>query len=108
MILMLQKQTSFFDFVDHQKCSFCEVVKMCNGLHHYIPLVEMVEKHIWNVQFGVRMRELCLRENICLGTGTSGLYFRSETRTSGGDRNFQWLAEEGAVLHENNQPVLLV
>jgi hypothetical protein len=39
---------------------FCEVVKMCNGLHHYVALVEVVKKHIWNVQFGVRMRELCL------------------------------------------------
>jgi hypothetical protein len=54
-------------YVDNKKCSFCEVVKMCNGLHHCVPLVEMVEKHIWNVQFGIRMRELCLRENICLG-----------------------------------------
>jgi hypothetical protein len=81
--------------VDNQKCLFCEVVKMCNRLHHCVPLVEMVEKYIWNVQFGVRMRELCLRENICLGTGTSGLRpehlfgdwnFRSETRTSGGWR----------------------
>jgi hypothetical protein len=51
-------------YVDNQKCPFCEVVKMYNGLHYYVPLVEMVKKHIWNVQFGVRMRELCLRENI--------------------------------------------
>jgi hypothetical protein len=69
-------------YVDNQKCSFCEVVKICNGLYHCVPLVEMVEKHIWNVQFGVRMRELCLRENICLGHR----YFRSETGTSGGWR----------------------
>jgi hypothetical protein len=54
-------------YVDNQKCSFCEVVKMCNRPHHCVPLVEMVKKHIWNVQFGVRMRELCLQENICLG-----------------------------------------
>jgi hypothetical protein len=83
--------------VDNQKCSFCEVVKMCNGFHHCVPLVEMVEKHIWNVQFGVRMRELCLRENICLGPE---LPVR--------DRNFRWLAEEGAVLGENELPVLPV
>jgi hypothetical protein len=70
--------------VDNKKCLFYEVVKMCNGLLHCVPLVEMVEKHIWNVQFGVRMRELYLRENICLGTRTFGLYFRSETGTSGG------------------------
>jgi hypothetical protein len=47
-------------YVDNQKCPFCEVVKMCNGLHHCIPLVEVVKKYIWNVQFGVRMKELCL------------------------------------------------
>jgi hypothetical protein len=37
---------------------------MCNRLHHCVPLVKMVKKHIWSVQFGVQMRELCLRENI--------------------------------------------
>jgi hypothetical protein len=58
-------------YVDNQKCPFCEVVKMYNGLHYYVPLVEMVKKHIWNVQFGVRMRELCLRENIWT-IGTTG------------------------------------
>jgi hypothetical protein len=52
---------------------FCEVVKMCNELYHCVPLIEMIKKHIWNAQFGVRMRELCLRENICLGYR----YFRS-------------------------------
>jgi hypothetical protein len=78
---------------------------MCNRPHHCVPLVEMVKKHIWDVQFEVRMRELCLRENICLGcrnfrfeTGTSGgwrrkaqfctkmnyWYFRSKTETSDG------------------------
>jgi hypothetical protein len=49
------------------------------------------KKHIWNVQFGVRMRELCLRQNICLGY-----------------QYFRWLAEEGAVLHENELSVLSV
>jgi hypothetical protein len=64
---------------------------MCNGPHHCVPLVEMVKKHIWNVQFGIRMRELCLRKNICLGyrnfqseIGTSGL--RPELPVSGGGR----------------------
>ncbi len=51
-------------YVDNQKYLFCKVVKMCNKLHHCIPLVEMVKKHIWNVQFGVQMKELCLQENV--------------------------------------------
>jgi hypothetical protein len=97
-------------YVDNQKCPFCEVVKMCNGLHHCIPLIEMVKKHIWNMQFGVRMRELCIRENIYLGYR----YFRSETSWCENellvlpvhDWNFWWLAEEGVVWHENELPVL--
>jgi hypothetical protein len=39
-------------YVDNKKFLFCEVVKMCNGLHLCVPLVEMIKKHIWNVQFG--------------------------------------------------------
>jgi hypothetical protein len=49
--------------VDNQKCPFCEIVKICNGLHHCVPLVEMVKKHIWNVQFGVQVKELCLQKD---------------------------------------------
>jgi hypothetical protein len=30
-------------YIDNQKCPFCEVVKMYNGLHHCIPLVEVVK-----------------------------------------------------------------
>jgi hypothetical protein len=54
------------NIVDNQKCLFYEVVKMCNGLHHCVPLVEMVKKniYIWNVQFEVRMRDLCLKKNV--------------------------------------------
>jgi hypothetical protein len=36
-------------YVDTKKCPFCEVIKMCNGLHHCISLFEMVKKYIWNV-----------------------------------------------------------
>ena len=39
-------------------------VKMPIVLHHYIDLVEMIEIHMWNVQFGVRMRKLCLPEDL--------------------------------------------
>jgi hypothetical protein len=31
-------------YIDTQKCPFCEVVKIWNGLHHCIPLVETVKK----------------------------------------------------------------
>jgi hypothetical protein len=62
------------------------------------------KKHIWNVQFGVRMRELCLRENICLGYR----YFQWGPKLLVRDQNFRWLAEEGAVLRENELPVFLV
>jgi hypothetical protein len=61
---MHHKPENMGAYVDNQKCQFCEVVKMCNRLYHCVPLVEMVKKHIWNVQFRVRMRELCLRENV--------------------------------------------
>jgi hypothetical protein len=30
--------------LDNKKCPFCEVVKMCNRLHHCVSLVEMVKK----------------------------------------------------------------
>jgi hypothetical protein len=36
-----------------------KVVKMYNGSHHCVSLIEMIKKHIWNVQFGDRMKELC-------------------------------------------------
>ena len=39
-------------------------VKIPIGLHHCIDLVEMIEIYMWNVQFGVRMRKLCLPEDL--------------------------------------------
>ena len=39
-------------------------VKSSIGLHHCIDIVETIEMHIWNVQFGVRMRKLCLPEDL--------------------------------------------
>ena len=33
-------------------------VKSSIGLHHCIDIVETIEMHIWNVQFGLRMREI--------------------------------------------------
>ena len=38
-------------------------VKLSIGLHHYVDLVEPIEMHMLNVQFGVRMRKLCLLED---------------------------------------------
>jgi hypothetical protein len=78
-------------YVDNQKCLFCEVVKMCNGPHHCVSLVEMVKKTymerlIWGPNEGVM----------------------SPRKYLFGYRNFRWLAEEGAVLHENKLLVLPV
>ena len=39
-------------------------VKSSIGLHHCVDLVEMIEMHIWNVQFGVQMRELYPPEDL--------------------------------------------
>jgi len=39
-------------------------VKMPIGQHHCIDLVETIEMHMWNVQFGVRMRKLCLTKDL--------------------------------------------
>ena len=42
-------------------------------LHHCIDLVETIEMHIWNVQFGVWMRKLCLLKDLHPGlTGQTG------------------------------------
>ena len=48
-----------------------KVVKMPIGLHRCVDLVEAIEMHMWNIQFGVRMRKLCLSED--LHTGLTGL-----------------------------------
>ena len=48
-------------------------VKSSIGLHYCVDLVEPIEMHIWNIQFGVRMRKLCLLENLHLSlTGQTG------------------------------------
>ena len=48
-------------------------VKSSIGLHHCVDLIETIEMHIWIVQFGVRMRKLCLQEDLHLGlTGETG------------------------------------
>ena len=39
------------------------IVKLPIELHHCVYLVETIEMHIWIVQFGVRMRKLCLPED---------------------------------------------
>ena len=50
-----------------------KVVKMPIGLHHCIDLVETIEIHMRNVQFGVRMRKLCLPKDLHPGlTGQTG------------------------------------
>ena len=44
-------------------------VKLSIRLHHCIDLVETIKIHMWNVQFGVRMRKLCLPEDLTGQTG---------------------------------------
>ena len=40
------------------------IIKLLIGLHHCLDLVKTIEMHIWNVQFGVRMRKLCLPDDL--------------------------------------------
>ena len=48
-------------------------VKSSIGLHHCVDFIEMIKMHIWNVQFGVRMRKLCLSDDLHPGlTGQTG------------------------------------
>ena len=48
-------------------------VKLSIGLHHCVDLVETIEMHIYNVQFGLQMRKLCLPEDLHPGlTGQTG------------------------------------
>jgi hypothetical protein len=50
-----------------------KVLKMPIGLHHCVDLVETIEMHMWNVQFGVQMRELwSWQEPALLLTGLTG------------------------------------
>ena len=39
-------------------------VKLSIRLYHCIDLVETIKIHMWDVQFGVRMRKLCLPEDL--------------------------------------------
>jgi hypothetical protein len=45
MLDILTCSKNFSIFVDNQNYPFCEVVKIRNGPHHCVPLVEMVKKH---------------------------------------------------------------
>ena len=39
-------------------------VKSSIGLYYCVDLVETIEMYIWNVQFEIRMRKLCLPEDL--------------------------------------------
>ena len=39
-----------------------KLLKMQNRLHHCVDLVETIKIHMYNVRFGLRMREIWLRE----------------------------------------------
>ena len=48
-------------------------IKMQIRLHHCVALVETIKMHIWNVQFGLWVRELWLREELTqTRTGQTG------------------------------------
>ena len=51
-----------------------KVLKMQNGLHHCLDLVEMIKMHMWNVRFGLRMREIWLREVLHPGRPVRPVY----------------------------------
>ena len=58
-------------------------VKLPIGLHHCTDLDETIKIHIWNVQFGVRMRKLCLPEDLHPGlTGQTGPEQSDRSETS--------------------------
>jgi hypothetical protein len=52
--------------VDNENWPFCNVVKKYNGLHHCIPLVLMVKKYIWNIQFGDWTKGLRSQEGVTI------------------------------------------
>jgi hypothetical protein len=109
-------------YVDNKKCPFCEVVKLCNRLHHCVDftiafLSSKWSKNIYGTSnLGSRWESYASEKTSVWATSTSGPYFRSETNWRENelpvllvqDRNFRWLAKEGVVLCENELPVLLV
>jgi hypothetical protein len=61
-------------FDSHRSDRSEQRAQMPIGLHHCVDLVETIEMHMWNVQFGVRMRELWSWQEsaLCLTGLTSG------------------------------------
>ena len=57
--------------------SFFKLLKIQNGLHHCVDLIETIKMHIWNVRFGLRMKEIWLRE--VLHPGQTGLVRRGRS-----------------------------
>jgi hypothetical protein len=54
MMICINCRELKFTCIDNQKYPFCEIVKMCNDLHHCVPLVEVVkktymERSIWSL-----------------------------------------------------------
>jgi hypothetical protein len=61
------------EYIDNQKYPFCEVAKMCNRLHHCVPLIEMVKKTYMELPiWGLDERVMPLRK--CMNYQ----YYRSE------------------------------
>jgi hypothetical protein len=87
-----------------KKCPFCEVVKMCNGLHHCVPLVKMVKKTYMELPiWGPDERVMPPRK--CSVIGTSGPHLSRNFRhklelpariragTPGSSLNFRYAPE---------------
>ena len=63
-----------------------KVLKMQNGLHHYLDLVETIKMHMWNVRFGLRMREIWLQEVLHPGRPVRPVYRSGQTDLDSPDR----------------------
>ena len=65
-------------------------VKCKNGLHHCVPLVAFIEKHIWFASFGVRKNKLQFLEDFL---------HRTRTRTGQRSGRFAWPCGCPAIMN---------
>ena len=54
-------------------CWHSKSVKVHNGLHHYISIVETVRKHIWIISFGAQTKKTVFRGADPAGNGQASL-----------------------------------
>jgi len=63
-----------------------KLLKMQNRLHHCVDLVETIKIHMWNVRFGLRMREIWLQEVLHPGRPVKPVYRSGQTGPDSPDR----------------------